>query len=137
MIGMAAKPETTFIAGVHKKLPKSVYHMKNNNTYVGGIADCWYSGSGGDLWVEYKYLPRTPGPRSHGVDAMKLLSPLQQAWLRDRRMENRNVAVIIGCPDGGVVLTDRTWELELTVKQFTSLLRSKEALAEWVVEQVN
>ena len=134
---MAAKPETTFIAGVHKKLDKRVYHMKNNNAYTGGIPDVWYSGRGGDLWVEYKYLPRTPGPRSHGVDPMKLLSPLQQAWLRGRRMENRNVAVIIGCPDGGVVLTDRTWELELTVKQFTSLIRSKEELAEWILEQVN
>lgn len=135
MIGMAAKPETTFIAGVHKKLPKTLYHMKNNNAYVGGIADVWYSGNSGDLWVEYKYLPRTPSRA--GIDPMRLLSPLQQAWLRDRRMENRNVAVIIGCPDGGIVLTDRQWELELTVKQFAERLRSKEELANWIVSRVS
>jgi hypothetical protein len=134
MIALAAKPETTFIAGVHKKLDKRVYHMKNNNQYTGGIADVWYSGHAADLWVEYKYLPRTPSRAP--LDPMRLLSPLQQAWLRDRRMENRNVAVIIGCPDGGVVLMDRLWELELTVKQFTTLLRSKEELAEWIFTQV-
>lgn len=131
---MSAKPETTFISGIHKKLDKSVYRMKNNNQYVGGIADCWYSAKGGDLWVEYKYLPRTPSRAP--LDPMRLLSPLQQAWLRDRRVENRNVAVIIGCPDGGIVLVDRAWELELTVKQFTALLRSKEELACWIQEQV-
>lgn len=131
---MAAKPETTFIAAIHKRLDKSVYRMKNNNQYIGGIADCWYSAKRGDLWVEYKYIPNPPS--RNGLDPMKLLSPLQQAWLRDRRMENRNVAVIIGCPAGGVVLVDRTWELELTTNQFTALLRSKEELARWIQEQV-
>ena len=126
---MAAKPETTFIAAVNKHIPKSVYRMKNNNQYTGGIADVWYSGRDNDLWVEYKYLPRVP--TRVDIDVMKLLSPLQQAWLRDRRMEGRNVAVIVGCPEGGVVLTDRQWELELTIQNFRTLLRSKQ----WIFQQ--
>lgn len=131
---MAAKPETTFTASIHKLLPKHIYRMKNNNQYVGGIADVWYSGIGGDLWVEYKYLPRTPSRAA--VKPLTLLSALQAAWLRDRRMEGRNVSVIIGCPDGGVVLTNLEWERELTVKDFTTLLRSKKELAEYISEQV-
>jgi len=130
---MAAKPETTFIAAVNNHIPKSVYRMKNNNQYTGGIADVWYSGRDNDLWVEYKYLPRVP--TRVDIDVMKLLSPLQQAWLRDRRMEGRNVAVILGCPEGGVVLTDRQWELELTIQNFRTLLRSKQELGEWIFQQ--
>jgi len=130
---MAAKPETTFIAAVNKHIPKSVYRMKNNNQYTGGIADVWYSGRDNDLWVEYKYLPKLP--TRVNVDVMRMLSPLQQAWLRDRRMEGRNVAVIVGCPEGGVVLTDRQWELELTIQNFRTLLRSKQELGEWIFQQ--
>ena len=130
---MAAKPETTFIAAVNKHIPKSVYRMKNNNQYTGGIADVWYSGRDNDLWVEYKYLPKLP--TRVDIDVMKLLSPLQQAWLRDRRMEGRNVAVIVGCPEDGVVLTDRQWELELTIQNFRTLLRSKQELGEWIFLQ--
>ena len=134
---MGVKPETTFTKSITRLLPKTVYCMKNNNQYIGGIPDLWVSSKGGDIWIEMKYLPKTPGPRSHGVDPMKLLSPLQQTWLRDRRMENRNVAVIIGCPDGGIILVDRQWELELTVKQFAALIKSKEELASWILEQVS
>lgn len=131
---MSAKPETTFISGVHKKLPLNVYHMKNNNAYTGGIPDCWYSGTYGDLWIEYKYIPKLPVRVP--IDPMKLLSPLQQAWLRDRRMEGRNVAVVIGCPAGGVEFENLSWESTLTTESFNSLMRSKKELADWIVSKV-
>lgn len=134
MTALAAKPETTFTASIHKLLHKQIYHMKNNNQYVGGIADVWYSGLGGDLWVEYKYLPRTPSRAA--VKPLTLLSALQAAWLKDRFKEGRNVAVVIGCPDGGVVLTRLAWENEIPAKDFVTLLRSKKELAEFVLEQV-
>jgi hypothetical protein len=108
--------------------------MKNNNAYVGGIPDVWYSGMGGDLWVEYKYLPKLPVRVP--IDPMKLLSPLQQKWLRDRKMEGRPVAVVIGCPTGGVIFENLEWEAPLTSKEFTSLIYSKKELADWIVSRV-
>ena len=131
---MSAKPETTFIASVHKLLPKNIYRMKNNNAYTGGIPDVWYSGMYGDLWVEYKYIPKLPVRVP--IDPMKLLSALQQAWLRDRKMEGRNVAVIIGSPKGGVVFENLEWEASLTTLKFNSLMQSKQTLADWITSKV-
>ena len=37
-----AKPENSFITGVHRYVQS--YYMKNHNEYNGGIADVWYSG---------------------------------------------------------------------------------------------
>lgn len=132
---MSAKPETTFITSVHKHLPlKSKLHReKMNNPYSSGTADVWYSGSGGDLWVEYKFIPRIP--QRGVVDPVKLLTPLQLQWLDGRYDEGRNVGVIIGCSTGGVLLRDRLWWTELTPAQFTSLIRSRSDLAEWIVGQ--
>jgi len=129
---MAIKPETTFVSSVHKHLPlKSVLHReKMSNPYSSGTADVWYSGQLGDLWVEYKFLPRTP-QRGNVVPA-KLLSPLQTQWLNGRHMEGRNVAVIIGCPTGGVILLDKRWENDLSASEFVSLIRSRPELAGWI-----
>ena len=132
---MSSKPETTFIASIHKHLPlKNVLHReKMNNPYSSGTADVWYSGNGGDLWIEYKFLPRIP--QRGVVDPKKLLTALQLHWLNGRYDEGRNVAVVIGCPTGGVLLLDRIWETELTPSQFTSLIRSSIDLADWIREQ--
>lgn len=132
---MSAKPETTFINALHRKLPTSVYHMKNNNPYTGGIPDCWYSGQSGDVWVEYKFLPTMPVRAD--VHPAKLLGALQMEWLNGRYAEGRNVAVIIGAPKGGVLLVDRAWEMSLSPQLFASLIRSKDALIEWILTQVN
>ncbi len=132
---MSAKPETTFINALHRKLPTSVYHMKNNNPYTGGIPDCYYSGQSGDLWIEFKYLPTMPVRAE--VHPAKLLSALQMEWLNGRYAEGRNVAVIIGAPKGGVLLVDRAWEMSLSPQLFASLIRSKDDLIEWIMTQVN
>jgi len=132
---MAVKPETTYIGRVHKHLPKQVYRMKNNNPYMGGIPDVWYSAQAGDLWAEYKYLPKIP--QRVNVRPTELLSKLQQEWLNDRYEEGRNVAVIIGCPSGGVLLRDKAWMNELSPLKFTSLIKSNADLATWIKEQVS
>ena len=86
-------------------MPKSLYKVKNNNPFAGGIPDFWYSGPRADLWVEYKFVARVP---KAGIKAE--LSVLQTAWLHDRHKEGRNVAVIVGCKDGGFILRDLAWE---------------------------
>lgn len=130
---MAAKLETTFYNGVNRHLDKAIYHMKNHNPYVSGIPDIWYSGRN-DLWVEYKFIPRKPVRAP--VKPQELLSALQSKWLRERYDEGRNLAVIIGCPEGGVVLTNLEWESEISVRDFETRIKSKKELALWIESQV-
>jgi hypothetical protein len=124
---MSAKPETRFIQRVEKRINRGIYHMKNANVWIAGIPDSWYSGKGGDLWVEYKYIPK------HGkVSPTKLLSALQRDWLNARHKEGRSVAVIIGCPEGGVVLEDHAWENDLEAADFNAMIQPVEEIAGWI-----
>jgi hypothetical protein len=145
------KPENRFIAAVNRHLPlkklrshasvrarypevKHIYYEKMNNGFRGGTWDAWYSGRGGDLWVEFKYLARLPQRAS--VKPFELLSPLQLDWGHERLNEGRNVAVIVGCPAGGVLLRNRAWMLELPPEQFHERVRSRDDLAAWIMGQL-
>ena len=72
-----------------------------HNAYRGGTPDVWYSGSRGDLWVEYKWIARIP---KRGTIVPKL-SPLQLDWLTKRKAQGRNVLVIVGSPKGALSLS--------------------------------
>jgi RNase adaptor protein for sRNA GlmZ degradation len=101
-----------------------------NNPFTGGVPDVWYSGFKNDLWVEYKYVPKNPVRGS----VIFNLSELQKHWLEQRQEEGRNVAIIIGCPAGGVCVTPPTYEL--LVSDFNRLLKSRVDLAGWIKDQV-
>lgn len=109
--------------------------MKNNNPFIGGIPDVWYSGNLSDLWVEMKWLPRTP--QRGTVSPAKLLSELQAKWLRERHNEGRSVAVMIGCPAGGVALPGITWEDDIPAKEFVERALPRNVLAQWICAQVH
>lgn len=130
---MPRKPETNFTGTVHKRLPsKKVPHReKMSNPWRGGTADWWYSGSKADLWVEYKYVTKLPVNADVKVD----LSPLQRDWIEGRYKEGRNVAVIVGCPSGGVVLMRGAWRKDIPVSFFRSALLTREQLARWILDQ--
>lgn len=128
----ARTPENRFIASVHRFLPKSFYHEKMSNPYRGGTPDVWYSGVERDLWIEYKYL--TTDPKTRVVDPTTLLSALQLDWLNCRLLENRNVAVIIGCPAGGVLLRHGDWTKHMKADKFMSKVASREATASWIAQ---
>ena len=136
---MSSGPENRFIQAVHRLLPCRVYRMKNHNPYVGGVADCWYSGDAGDLWVEYKFLslPKRSSTivNLYGADKSPL-STLQEEWLRGRHREGRNVGVIIGTPDGGLWLPGVTWEKPLSSAECASRLLSKTRVAEVITNAV-
>lgn len=129
---MSRKPENTFISGVHRqKALKKVYSEKMSNPWRAGTADVWYSGELGDIWIEYKYLPKVPKSKAILPD----LSPRQRKWLRDRWTEGRSVAVVLGHPDGAYVYLNCTWEDE---QDSTALIEgsiSRSQLAEWIREQ--
>ncbi len=134
---MASGPENRFRASLHRLLPDSVYQMKNNNAYTGGIPDDWYSSTGGDLWVEYKFLSKIPVRTNiRPFDPkQKMLSVLQRDWLNGRYEEGRNVAMIIGCKEGGVILRDQEWMEEITPQAFRDTLLPRVAIAQWIVQQ--
>lgn len=130
---MSSGPENRFLQGVNRCLPASIYRMKNHNQYNAGIADCWYSGAAGDLWVEYKFTtppkrPATVVDFCSGSDP--LIKPLQKQWLEGRHREGRNVGVIIGTPAGGLWLPGISWEGSLPAGERFSKLLSKKELAE-------
>ena len=135
---MSRKPENTFRAGVHKYLPAELHWEKMNNAYSSGTADNWYDGTKADLWIEWKYLPRVPKRGTIWLCKPDIKSPglsrLQQKWLRDRYVNGRNVCVIAGCPDGGVILCDLAWEQPMTADEFRSKLLSRKLLAEWIIK---
>ncbi len=128
---MSAKPETTFIGGVHKLFPpgrKNPYWMKNSNLYTSGIPDCWYSGER-DLWVEYKFIVL---PKRGGTEIKCDLSELQLEWIRERRKEGRDIAVI-GCKEGGLILLNGEWEETYTLDQIKDRISSRREIAQWIM----
>ena len=130
---MSRGPENTFIASVHKHLAPAVYSMKNHNEYNGGIADVWYDGPLGDLWVEYKFITV---PKRDDTIVKIDLSELQKNWLRDRHKNGRNVAVIVGCKDGGVWFDNREWEEPINAGEFRRCLIPRHGLAVIISERV-
>ena len=135
---MSKGPENTFIGSVHKHLPAGLYHMKNHNQYVGGIADVWYSGVR-DLWVEYKFIvvPKRPDTVIDLITGKNpAISYLQQEWLRSRHEEGRSVGVIVGSKDGGVWFPGLTWDATYPAKKFLSLLQTRKDLAGTIEKEV-
>lgn len=136
-----ATPENSFIRGVHSHLPPgSPYHMKNHNAYTGGVFDVWYSGSVADLWVEYKHIT-VPVRGSTVIDLRAGKTPamtaLQQLWGRERYAEGRNVAVIIGCKEGGVWLPGTTWDTSWPAALFRAKIVSRAELAAIIYKATN
>lgn len=134
---MASKPETNFSNAVRAALPEGIYSMKNNNDYVSGVPDLWFSGLAGDLWVEMKFVPKLPVKVP--LRPYDLLSKLQEEWLRNRYNEKRNVAVIIGCKRlhriEGIILRDLAWEKDILPCDFDKCIVSKEKLVEFIAKQ--
>jgi hypothetical protein len=119
--------ESQTIRKLHRYLLPEVYAWKINDNFHRGIPDCYYSGPGGDLWVEYNHystqLPRVFKPRLtlHQID-----------WLNTRYEEGRRVAVIVTDPKQGIILLDKHWNER---RPYDSTHTHK-ALAAWVSEMV-
>ena len=129
---MSQKPENSFIQSVHRKLKEQVYHEKMNNPWRAGTPDVWYSGNLGDLWIEYKYVTKLPISAEIRPD----LTPRQSRWLNNRFDEGRNVAVVLGTPDGGVIYRNKEWDKPLSITDIEERLQTREDIARWITNQV-
>lgn len=130
---MASKPENGFIGSIHRHLKEPfTYHEKMNNPFRSGTPDVWYSGHRGDLWVEYKFIPYVPQRSLIKPD----LSDQQKRWIANRRLDGRNVAVIVGCKEGGVIFLNGEWNHPIAPKDFKAKLLSRIQIAQWIVAKV-
>ena len=115
---------------MHRHLTPATYVWKINDNYAGGVPDAFYSGEGGILFIEYKYIPKPPTKASTLIKPK--LSGNQLYWLKGRYVQNVPVAVVVGTPKGSVVFTDLSWETgisrgeldnaALTAKQVASII---------------
>ena len=129
---MSSKPESTFSRSIHKYLPPEVYYEKMHNPFRGGTFDFWYSGVK-DMWVEYKFIQLPKKPETLILPA---LSQLQIVWATERSQEGRNLAVIVGCKDGGVVFRDHAWLTPISTQKFQENIMSRKDLAIWLTHQM-
>lgn len=117
-----------------------MYALKLSLPYTAGVPDSWYSGRGGDLWVEYKYFDPDKLPKRE-IDLIGTKNPiitaLQQKWLRDRYAEGRPVAVIVGVGRHGVVYPDLDWQEILPRPEFDARLWGKHQIAAWIAARVS
>lgn len=132
-----SQPENSFIQSVHRYLPNTLYRMKNHNEYNSGIADVWYSAVR-DLWVEYKFL-KVPVRDSTSINLVAKkkndwgITPLQRDWLNSRHDEGRNVWVVVGSKDGGVIFRNKAWEHPVTAEVFRLRTIPRSKVAEYLV----
>ena len=130
---MAAKPENTFIAAIHKKLgAERPYFEKMYNPLRSGTPDVFYSGDRGTMWIEYKYLPRIP----RSAEILPDLTLRQRRWLNDRHEEGCNVAVVLGTPTGGVIYRNKEWDVPISHTELAARLVSRDVVAGWIRSQV-
>lgn len=129
-----SKPENQFITSVHAHLPpiSRLYRMKNQGMFNSGIADSWYSGPVGDLWIEWKFIG-IPARDSTKIKLDTLVSALQHEWLKERCREGRKVLLGVGSKDGGVLLPVKKIEYGMTAKDFREQLCTRKQLAEAIV----
>lgn len=123
---MSTKPESNFIAGVHKHLVKQVYSEKMYNPLRGGTPDVYYE-AGRHLWIEYKFIEL---PKRGETLITPALSELQKQWLRRSHLATGRARVVVGCKEGGVVYNSpEEWEAGLMTKSFKCLLIRRDELA--------
>jgi hypothetical protein len=65
-----------------------------------------------------------------------MLSALQQQWLSARASEGRNVCVIVGCKEGGVIMPPGIWEKDWPAAKFRKALVSRKDLAQSIANIV-
>ena len=102
--------------------------------YRRGTADVWYSGKK-DLWVEYKYDQKPP--KRTGRKVAELLTGPQQLWLSGRAKEGRNIAVIVGSPNGGLIYKGSSWiDAAYTVETILARGNSKRDISAWILHEL-
>jgi hypothetical protein len=119
------KPESRLIKAVHDLVHPDVYREKFHNTFRGGTPDCYYLGFDDDAWIEWKWVAKLP------KKIVPKLRPLQMVWLVRAWDRGAKVFVVVGSPDGCVVLTGPA-EWQKGVIRDEAQVLSKYVIARWI-----
>lgn len=122
--------EHGYIRSVHRHLPADLHKWKVHDNYAGGVPDCWYAGPTGNIWVEYKWIKALPKRDSTLIKPN--LSAQQLAWLIKMSGHSISCACIIGCPEGGILLTEKDQWLQGYGRQELPALISAREVANWL-----
>ena len=118
--------EAGFTRYIMTRIPKEIYKWKIANMYQNGVPDCYFSGSKGDLWVEFKYIT---APKRITTIFKPKLSQLQLTWLNSRCIEGRNVAVVLGSDIGCALYHKRPFDVPITR---SILNQSRKDIIKWI-----
>lgn len=108
-----------------KRLDSTVRVWKISDRFTRAVPDTRYSGFGGRLYIEYKWLPALP----KRAPVRPALSEGQKDWLREEHARGTPVAVVVGSPQGAVLYKGLDWEQPLPAED---CLLSNRDLAEWI-----
>ena len=84
------------------------------------------------MWAEYKFVEI---PKGDDIPIRVSLTELQRHWITERQKQGRNVKVIVGCKEGGVVL-DKPVK-QMTKQKFISQLKPVKELAMYIEHATN
>lgn len=132
--------EHTYIDSVHRHLKAINYKWKVNDSFTGGIPDCFYEGIVNDLWAEYKYVKPFPKKGHTLIDltnSKEYLSKKQQIWLNRRHQTRGDAWVISGSEFGGIIFRGLGWQQPITVEEFKRRALPQRLIAEQILAYVN
>lgn len=110
------KQENVFIGKVNKKLDPRVHVDKMSNPFRAGIPDCYYEGSRGILWAEYKWLTVI----SSNLEPWASPNwPRQKAWLCRAWQNFVHTCVIVGMPKNKGFIVEYPFKLEASPQILT------------------
>jgi hypothetical protein len=127
--------EHSFIKSIHKRLHPDVYKWKIHDTYTGGVPDAMYSGPGGVLFVEYKYIKAFPKWDTTAIKTS--VSVLQLQWL-ERMNTAASATLVVGVEDSAVIITSKfiIWCANIHIANIISRPISREDVTNWVRDEV-
>lgn len=132
--------EHSYIDSVHRHLGPPLYKWKVNDSFTGGIPDCFYEGTHHDLWVEYKHIkpfPKKPHTLIDLTNTNEYLTKKQQLWLIRRHEKFQDAWVIAGSEFGGVIFRGLGWQQPISAEEFKRRAFPQRLIAEQILAYVN
>ena len=132
--------EHSYTRAIVSKLPSGIHvqSMTSASLNNNGTPDRYIDGPASDLWVEFKFLPRTPKV----LRPYELLSAQQMAWLK-RRGSRGNAIVVIGFriserKAAGLILdVPSTWEIDHAKDAYSIQLLSNIDVSNYLARRVS
>jgi len=127
-------PETQYKGHINKLIkasPCAIHIEGMANPFRRGTPDYYYEGAFHPLWVEYKFLKLIP--KVLDLVGKEILSPFQKTWLLRANKNGVYVAVIVGSPEGGLILSSNKWEAKFSKSWVLKHIKTKQQVADWII----